>query len=179
MTSKPGISRDGGLRDDRGNVLAHFNFDSIRESAGDAPLLRMLLDEAAANPTRELRTLWIGIIGFCIYAGILFVIHLALFAILGWSYYAGGSWYWAIAGTFVALIIARTVNAPVDRVLRRAVADRRAGLISRTAVHAGLCGACGYPLESLEPETDGCVVCPECGAAWRVPPDTPDNGTTP
>jgi hypothetical protein len=179
MSAQPGIPRDGGLRDDRGKPLAHFNFDSIREAAKSAPLVRMLLDEAAANPSRELRTLWIGIVGFCIYAGTLFAIHLALFAILGWSYYSGGSWYWAIGGTFVALIIARTVNAPVDRVLRKAVADRRAGLISRTAVRSGLCGACGYALESLERESDGCAVCPECGAAWKAQPDTAEDGITP
>lgn len=31
------------------------------------------------------------------------------------------------------------------------------------------CGACGYPLGGHEAESDGCTVCPECSAAWRVP----------
>ncbi|MFN0010570.1 MAG: hypothetical protein ACKVS8_02885 [Phycisphaerales bacterium] len=31
------------------------------------------------------------------------------------------------------------------------------------------CRACGYLLDGLTTEADGCRVCPECGAAWRVP----------
>jgi len=38
----------------------------------------------------------------------------------------------------------------------------------RALVRLGRCGVCLYALEGLEPEGDGCVVCPECGAAWRV-----------
>jgi hypothetical protein len=34
----------------------------------------------------------------------------------------------------------------------------------------GWCGACGYPLQGLPVGNDGCVVCPECGAAWRRAP---------
>lgn len=32
----------------------------------------------------------------------------------------------------------------------------------------GVCPQCGYDLGSLRPEADGCTVCPECGAAWRL-----------
>lgn len=32
------------------------------------------------------------------------------------------------------------------------------------------CPCCAYRLVGLPPEEDGCVVCPECGAAWRVEP---------
>jgi hypothetical protein len=31
---------------------------------------------------------------------------------------------------------------------------------------AELCPSCCYDLRSIEPEGDGCAVCPECGAAW-------------
>lgn len=30
------------------------------------------------------------------------------------------------------------------------------------------CVVCGYALAGLAIEPDGCVICPECGAAWRV-----------
>ena len=33
---------------------------------------------------------------------------------------------------------------------------------------AGRCRACDYDLARLEPEADGCTVCPECSAAWRL-----------
>jgi hypothetical protein len=32
----------------------------------------------------------------------------------------------------------------------------------------GRCPQCAYRLSDLKPEPDGCVVCPECGAAWRA-----------
>jgi predicted RNA-binding Zn-ribbon protein involved in translation (DUF1610 family) len=38
----------------------------------------------------------------------------------------------------------------------------------RIAVEDGVCAACGYNLYALASEPDGCIVCPECGAAWRA-----------
>lgn len=32
-----------------------------------------------------------------------------------------------------------------------------------------VCAACGVRLAEFDPESDGCTVCPECGAAWRLP----------
>ncbi len=32
----------------------------------------------------------------------------------------------------------------------------------------GRCRACDYHLTNLTPEADGCTVCPECSAAWRL-----------
>lgn len=41
-------------------------------------------------------------------------------------------------------------------------------------VRGRICPSCGYALENLDPAPDGCTVCPECGAAWRLtPPITP------
>lgn len=33
---------------------------------------------------------------------------------------------------------------------------------------AGRCPQCAYVLEDLKSEPDGCIVCPECGAAWKA-----------
>lgn len=33
-------------------------------------------------------------------------------------------------------------------------------------LRAKLCPSCGYSIAELIPESDGCAVCPECGAAW-------------
>ena len=33
------------------------------------------------------------------------------------------------------------------------------------------CLACNYELVGVPPEPDGCTVCPECGAAWRLGTD--------
>lgn len=32
-----------------------------------------------------------------------------------------------------------------------------------------LCPHCAHGLRGIPPEPDGCVVCPECGAAWKTP----------
>lgn len=48
---------------------------------------------------------------------------------------------------------------------------RRANLAAyhaRLFVMRSLCGSCGYSLQGLNSAHDGCRVCPECGAAWRV-----------
>lgn len=46
------------------------------------------------------------------------------------------------------------------------VVEGRARVV-RSLTRAGICPGCGYSLAELEPETDGCRVCPECGGAWR------------
>lgn len=30
------------------------------------------------------------------------------------------------------------------------------------------CFACGYDLKQRQMDKDGCIVCPECGAAWKL-----------
>ena len=39
----------------------------------------------------------------------------------------------------------------------------------RSTYHTrGCCRACGFALNGLPECEDGCTVCPECGAAWRL-----------
>jgi len=42
------------------------------------------------------------------------------------------------------------------------------GRLVRALVDERCCGCCAYDLSDLDPEHDGCTVCPECGSAWRV-----------
>ena len=39
---------------------------------------------------------------------------------------------------------------------------------ARAMMRTGLCPACAYQIHDIEPDPDGCTVCPECGAAWRL-----------
>lgn len=50
---------------------------------------------------------------------------------------------------------------------------RNASAAVQAMSRAGLCASCGYRIDEIEPEADGCTVCPECGGAWRVVPDAP------
>lgn len=40
--------------------------------------------------------------------------------------------------------------------------------LKNTRLRENQCPACGYSLQELEPSADGCLVCPECGGAWRL-----------
>jgi len=40
--------------------------------------------------------------------------------------------------------------------------------VVRAMTRSGLCPSCAYNIQGVDPETDGCTVCPECGAAWRL-----------
>ncbi len=62
-----------------------------------------------------------------------------------------------IGGLIAVVIIARADT-------RRRVAAQ----LAATAVAEGICGGCCYSLRDLPVEPDGCVVCPECGAAWQA-----------
>ncbi len=42
--------------------------------------------------------------------------------------------------------------------------------IPKELVQDGRCAACLYDLSAAPTEDDGCTVCPECGAAWRITP---------
>lgn len=37
-----------------------------------------------------------------------------------------------------------------------------------SVLRLGRCPACTYDIGGLRVESDGCTVCPECGAAWRL-----------
>jgi hypothetical protein len=39
--------------------------------------------------------------------------------------------------------------------------------IAEIYLSQGHCASCGYKLDGLDIEPDGCVVCPECNAAWQ------------
>jgi len=46
--------------------------------------------------------------------------------------------------------------------------NRRRGMFIAAAMVRGLCPACGYDLREIDPEEDGCSVCPECAGAWKI-----------
>lgn len=62
-----------------------------------------------------------------------------------------------------AIILALAIGGVYwQRALGRAAFEIRAILIKKS-----LCPSCTHSLTGLPLQSDGCVVCPECGAAWR------------
>lgn len=105
-------------------------------------------------------------------------------------------WYWAIWVAFITLFegfaalcppqgaprwvylspllyIGMAIGlVPLDRASRR---RERARLTTLPPV----CLACVYDLTGVPTDPDGCTVCPECGAAWKLAPRDPPAPDTP
>ncbi len=97
--------------------------------------------------------------------------------LLIWNYVIGpyvalpGIWD-SLAQPVFAVIVAMTFWYFGLGYVRR----RRASDLTEVALNAGRCASCAYELADLPTEDDGCVVCPECHAAWkaeRISPEEP------
>lgn len=45
---------------------------------------------------------------------------------------------------------------------------RRSSAFQARMLAEGRCPSCDYGINGVEPQSDGCAVCPECAAAWMV-----------
>lgn len=68
----------------------------------------------------------------------------------------------------VTVLATVAVSVALTIMLWRWSEMRSAPRLAVILVEAGLCPTCSYTLADLPLETDGCRVCPECGAAWRA-----------
>jgi len=70
-----------------------------------------------------------------------------------------------VAGVLGVVLLIAAITRP--KTLRREInrLGKELDLIRRTDES---CLVCRYALDGLQPEPDGCIVCPECGAAWRI-----------
>jgi uncharacterized Zn finger protein (UPF0148 family) len=66
----------------------------------------------------------------------------------------------------IILLLLVTVHLYGKRVARMITPSVRITLLSE-----GCCASCAYDLAGIPPEADGCTVCPECDAAWRIEPE--------
>jgi hypothetical protein len=64
-----------------------------------------------------------------------------------------------IGGLAASLLISGLLNVGRYYASERAAAE--------VLIRHGLCSSCLYGLDGLTAEPDGCLVCPECGAAWN------------
>ena len=67
-----------------------------------------------------------------------------------------------VPGVVVAVIILTVASIRSAR-----SAGRRAAAAADLFLREGRCAGCAYVLDGVAPAADGCVVCPECGAAWK------------
>lgn len=64
--------------------------------------------------------------------------------------------------------------------LWRLMPPSRCRLVADAVLKHGCCASCGYGLDAASEQDDGCSVCPECGAAWKLPaPAATNDSSTP
>jgi hypothetical protein len=76
------------------------------------------------------------------------------------------SWRWVPNALFIGMIFACLGLAIAWSRIRRAGYFGESPLDLR--LKSGRCASCGYDLRTLTQAPDGCTLCPECGAAWRL-----------
>lgn len=78
--------------------------------------------------------------------------------------------YVVLAGIILlAMVWGRVVShLPFSRRLIERTNARYWRQILASRQHKGACLACGYALEGTTIAGDGCLQCPECGAAWKA-----------
>lgn len=71
--------------------------------------------------------------------------------------------------TLAALVAGSIASIALAAIASRWQLGRRRGATAVAAcVAVRRCPSCAYDLSALAAQQDGCIVCPECGAAWRV-----------
>ncbi len=150
------------LLDDRARPVRLLDRrDLVRASKSDNPGLAMLARRLAASIKSETRRttpdrLAIGIamtVGVLLAYGFLGATATALFGLRG-------------AGLGLALLVGLIVLA--NKVYAAYIRRGATSQIARTAVAEGVCGSCAFSLQGAPEGPNGCVVCPECAAAWST-----------
>ena len=142
------------IKDDRGSRVGALKPSVIRGE-----------DSAAAARRELVSRLRRGVRGVA-FQDLMMQLLIVLFAILGCT---GGVAAGAVLsggglGVTAGGIVFLAAMTPAWIIARRQAASAVVG----SAVAVGFCGSCAYWLEGLAVESDGCVCCGECGAAWNA-----------
>lgn len=151
---------DGGSVDDRGGAIERRTLRALGASGDDGgkgrrAAVRLVKQAIGYEATR------ISV------ANVSLTIALALLWVVGCCGMLVTSPFPRRLGPWPFLVVLGGSLWLMGRLVRWTAMRRVERNIAPTLVAGGFCGACGYSLAGLIAEGDGCVVCPECGAAWR------------
>lgn len=79
----------------------------------------------------------------------------------------GGPWILALFSFSPVLLISLLLVFAGLVSFSDSIAEHKERLKTRR-LRDGQCPACGYGVADMDVSEDGCVVCPECGGAWRM-----------
>jgi len=142
----------GTIKDDRGATHPPMNLRGLKKSADDPTsarhdLAKYMKDVVRAEARRG------GLLAWLIPLGVIVIGA----GVAGHALSEEGKSYVLLFSIILAIVVTRVL---AKRGIRREIA--------RTIVAEGICGSCGYSLRSMMTSDDGCVVCAECGAAWKA-----------
>ena len=137
------------MRDDRGRRVKRASLARMNRVLNDKRLTRQIVSRSLGACGVVQTTL--GLVGVFFTVGSVIAGNA-----MDWAVTDGGGTRWLVV---FALMVAGLL-AQLWWGLGIGVAKRR--LYARH----GVCPGCAYRLTGLAREDDGCVVCPECGAAW-------------
>lgn len=154
------------LTDDRGRPAGLLNWEELDDSQ---VVLRKQVEVVVADPTADARSLGPGFAGCLVKSVAAAAVVYALYELTLWAGVPAPAAGWGLVVLLgVGAVVRQPINSAVDRVVRRFIGRNRAAEIARRALEHGVCPSCGYALAGIEAQADGCVQCPECGAAWRA-----------
>lgn len=91
-----------------------------------------------------------------------------LMGLLGGSTALLSGWLGAGVPAWIMPALASGVMVSVFVYRSRRAVKRIAPRIIDAFLFEGRCPGCGYVMDGMQTEPDGCRVCPECGAAWKA-----------
>ena len=145
------------MRDDRGQRINFRRKDRLPDLAPD--LFSLICNGEFVRLTPRYRIVALAaFLGRAIAVLLVVTLPFGLVKLAPGFTSSNARWLWPTLIVFIAVVF--LVPSGFWRFSRRAAAVS-------TLIGKSCCGACGFGLADELPETDGCVICPECGAAWR------------
>lgn len=144
--------------DDRGHeveVLRRGGFEPwpIKEDPRILLLIRRV--NIAAGGEKQIRQTLL-VVGAALLSMVIFFVGMGLARV-----YARGTPMWI--APVCGIVVVQGIAIGLTRGSRRWTEPR----IVSEVLKEGLCPSCGYNLHGIPVAEDGCVVCPECGSAWK------------
>jgi hypothetical protein len=139
--------------DDRGKRVTAVSLADIRNAEGGGsggPLTRHLHELAKSG---RQRLSWIEVVTLCTYVVVWMFVYY-IFTLI-----------WPFSDRFLAVNLFLVLYFGAYAI-QRSLGRGNGRNVAAAALADGYCGSCGYSLKMLKHGDDGCVVCPECGAAW-------------
>lgn len=157
--------------DDRGRPIELLDWQDLDLNNKREAELRRLIETQLTDPTAHARTLAPAAAGLVVRAAIVFAAVYAVYAGLTWIGVPRTAVWVPVVLTVILVPLVQIPSARwIDVLIGRLAVRQQSDRLIAWALSRSLCPSCGYSLERLEvkAEEDECILCPECGAAWKA-----------